>query len=289
MAFVVAEVGCNHKGDMAIARQMIETAARVCGAAVVKFQKRDLRSLLTPAQYDAPHPDPRQAYGPSYGRHREALEFTLDDHRGLQAACTAAGVVYTSSVWDIVSAREIASLCPPFIKVPSAANLNWPMLSALLEAHPGEIHLSLGMTTRDEEDAILAFFEARGRAGDLVIYACTSAYPTSAEQICLGEITRLRSRFAGRVKAIGFSGHHLGTAPDIAALALGATWFERHFTLDRSWKGTDHAISLEPDGLRRLVQDLDEVSRALGSKPATMLETEQAQRRKQKWEPAEHG
>ena len=286
MPKVVAEIGCNHKGDIAVAKQMIASAAGFCGVDVVKFQKRDNHMLLSAAQYASPHPDSLHAYGTTYGAHREALEFNLDQHRELKAICESAGVAYCSSVWDANSAAEIVSLNPAMIKIPSASNLNWPMLAMLAERFGGEIHLSLGMTTRLEEAEIIRFFRERDRLGDLVLYACTSDYPVSFDDVCLGEITRLKDAYDGRVKAIGFSGHHLGIAVDMAALALGAEWFERHFTLDRTWKGTDHAASLEPDGLRRLSRDLNAVSRALREKPEPILECEQQQREKLKWDPS---
>jgi N-acetylneuraminate synthase len=289
MPKIIAEVCCNHRGNFDVARQMITTIVEFCKADVVKFQKRDIRTLLTPSEYAAPHPNPLHAYGASYGEHREALEFTIEQHRELQQICRAAGVEYASSVWDSVSARQIAALDPPFIKVPSASNLNWPMLDALTDCYGGEIHLSLGMTTHAEEDAVVSFFETRQRNRDLVLYACTSGYPVPFEDICLYEITRLREKFKGKVKAIGFSGHHLGIAADVAALALGAEWFERHFTLDRTWRGTDQAASLEPDGLRRLCRDLRAVSESLRFKSQEILDIERPQREKLKWEPSQHG
>lgn len=286
MPKIVAEIGCNHKGDMATARGMIESAAGFCRADVAKFQKRNNRLLLTPEQYGAPHPNPAHAYGDSYGAHRERLEFSLDQHRELQEICIQNNIEYCSSVWDAVSAREIASLAPRIIKVPSAINLNRAVLDILAKEFGGEIHLSLGMTTRAEEDEIVSFFEQCGRAGDLVLYACTSGYPVDFNDICLLEISRLRKKFGHLVRNIGFSGHHLGIAADIAALALGAEWIERHFTLDRTWKGTDHAASLEPDGLRRLCRDLRSVSMALRHKPEEILPVEREQRAKLKWESA---
>jgi N-acetylneuraminate synthase len=289
MPKIVAEVGCNHKGSLDVAREMIATAATFCKADIVKFQKRDNQSLLSPEQYAAPHPNLMHAYGATYGEHREALEFTLDQHRQLKDACERQGIEYSCSVWDPVSARQIASLRPRLLKVPSAANLNWPMLQAIAEDFAGEIHISLGMTTHAEEDEIVRFLERRGRARDIVLYACTSGYPVAFEDVCLHEITRLRQKFGMSVKAIGFSGHHLGIAADLAALALGAEWFERHFTLDRTWKGTDHAASLEPDGLRRLSRDLRGVSKALRFKSKEILDVEIPQREKLKWEPARDG
>jgi len=280
---IIAEVGCNHKGDLEIAKEHIRAAAIYAKADVVKFQKRNNRELLTPEQYAAPHPNAANSYGATYGEHREFLEFTVDQHRELKAECEANGIVYSTSVWDTTSAREIASLAPALIKVPSACNLHFEMLGVLADEYGGEVHLSFGMTTHDEEEAIVRFFEERGRARDLVIYSCTSGYPVAFEDICLGEIKRLKFAFGQRVKAVGFSGHHLGIAADVAALALGAEWVERHFTLDRTWKGTDHAASLEPDGLRRLCRDLRNVEKALASKATEVLPVEQVQRDKLKW------
>lgn len=279
---VVAEIGCNHKGDLDVARQMIETAARFAHADYVKFQKRCNRELLSPAEYAAPHPNPAMSYGASYGAHREFLEFDAGQHRQLQDWCRQYGIGYSTSVWDVTSAREMAALAPELLKVPSACNLNFALLDVLIGDYAGDIHLSLGMTTPDEQARIVEYCERAGAAGRVVLYACTSGYPVPFEQVCLLEITRLRTLFGGTVKAIGFSGHHLGIAVDIAAVALGADWLERHFTLDRTWKGTDHPASLEPDGLRRLVRDVHAVTRALSAKDRPILDIEIAQRRKLK-------
>ncbi|VUX45720.1 N-acetylneuraminate synthase [Candidatus Defluviicoccus seviourii] len=280
---VIAEIGCNHKGDMAIAKELIAVAATFCKADAVKFQKRCPRELLTAEQYSAPHPNPANSYGRTYGEHREFLEFDVNQHRQLQAWCREFGITYSTSVWDLTSAREITSLSPAFIKIPSASNLNFPMLGYLCDNYEGEIHFSVGMTTQDEEEQIVRFLEERGRAKDAVLYSCTSGYPVDFKDVCLGEILRLKETFGERVKDVGFSGHHLGIAVDIAAATLGARWIERHFTLDRTWKGTDHAASLEPDGLRRLTRDLHNVWQSLDYKMSDVLEVEKVQRAKLKW------
>lgn len=285
-AKVIAEIGCNHKGDMDVAREMIMIAATFCKVDVVKFQKRHPRELLTEEQYKAPHPNPMHAYGKTYGEHREFLELSVEQHRTLKAWCEEFGVQYSTSVWDLTSAREIVQLAPGLIKVPSACNLHFEMLGYLCEAYSGKIHLSFGMTTHAEEEQIVSFFEAKGRAKDVVIYSCTSGYPVAFEDICLCEITRLIKAYGGRVDEIGFSGHHLGIAADVAAMTLGATWIERHFTLDRTWKGTDHAASLEPDGMRRLTRDVHNIAKALASKNTELLPVESVQRAKLKWKKA---
>lgn len=285
---VIAEIGCNHKGDMEIAHRMIKllgcfkTLNPDSNIDIVKFQKRTNKELLTPEEYNAPHPHPENSYGATYGEHREFLEFNQDQHRQLKQWCEEEGLIYSTSTWDLTAAKEIVALNPELIKVPSASNLDFEMLGYLRDNYTGEIHLSFGMTTKEEEKKIVDFFKEKNRAKDLVIYACTSGYPVPFEDICLNEITRLKETFGNDVKAIGFSGHHLGIAVDIAALALGATYFERHFTLDRTWKGTDHAASLEPTGLQKLARDLRNVAKALTSKSEDILDIEKVQRKKLK-------
>ena len=295
---VIAEIGCNHKGNFDIALELIRVAAHVCNADVAKFQKRHNRELLSPAQYDAPHPVPANAYGPTYGAHREFLEFDTEQHRDLIAACRENGIAYSTSVWDLTSAREMAALEPPMLKIPSATNQHYELQSYLCEHFGGEINVSTGMSTGHEIADLIRFYEERGRARDLVVYSCTSGYPVAFEDVCLFEIRNLMERFGTRVKGIGFSGHHLGIAADVAALAVGRmmeaeawgkfTHIERHFTLDRTWKGTDHAASLEPDGLRRLCRDLEHVDAALVAKTQDILPVEQVQRDKLKWVQQKH-
>jgi len=285
---IIAEIGCNHKGDMEIAHKMIKLLGTFkllnenAYIDIVKFQKRTNKELLSPEEYNAPHPHPENSYGKTYGEHREFLEFDLEQNRQLKKWCEEEGLIYSTSTWDLTAAKEIVSLNPKMIKVPSASNLNFPMLQYLRDNYSGEVHLSFGMTDKDEERKIVEFFKEKNRAKDLVIYACTSGYPVPFEDICLNEITRLKETYGKDVKAIGFSGHHLGIAVDIAALALGATYFERHFTLDRTWKGTDHAASLEPQGLMKLARDLRQTALALTYKKTDVLDIEAVQRKKLK-------
>lgn len=281
--FVIAEAGCNHKGEMAIARELIATAALFCKADAIKFQKRHNRELLTPEQYNTPHPNPANSYGKTYGEHREYLEFTAEQHRQLKAWCKEFGIVYATSVWDLTSAKEIAALEPEFIKIPSACNNHFTMLQWLCDNYGGEIQLSFGMTSHKEEQQIVEIFMKNGRAKDLVLFACTSGYPVPYKDVCLLELRRLIDTFGSSVKKIGFSGHHLGTAVDIAAYTLGAEVIERHYTMDKTWKGTDHAASLEPDEFKRLVKELSDVQSALTYKSDEVLPIEQAQRDKLKY------
>ena len=280
--YVIAEIGCNHKGDIEIAKELIKIAKIFCNVDAVKFQKRNNIELLTEAQYNAPHPNASNSYGDTYGAHREFLEFDVNEHQELKDYCESIGITYSTSVWDTTSAKEIASLKPEFIKIPSACNNNFDMLGWLCDHFRGEIHISTGMTTKDETEILVNYFVEKGRNKDLVLYNCTSGYPVPFEDVCLLDITLLNQKYGDTVKHIGFSGHHLGIAVDIAAYTLGANIIERHYTIDRTWKGTDHAASLEPMGLRKLSRDLNAVYSALSFKSTDILPIEQVQRDKLK-------
>ncbi|MFD1163102.1 N-acetylneuraminate synthase family protein [Hwangdonia seohaensis] len=280
--YVIAEIGCNHKGDMEIAKELIKVAKIFCNVDAVKFQKRHNKELLTEAQYNQPHPNPANSYGDTYGAHREFLEFDVNQHKKLKAYCEDIDITYSTSVWDLTSAKEIASINPEFIKIPSACNNNAAMLNWLCENYKGEIHISTGMTTKDEIEALVNLFKKQNRNKDLVLYNCTSGYPVPFEDVCLLDINLLIDKYKNDVKHIGFSGHHLGIAVDVAAYTLGANIIERHYTIDRTWKGTDHAASLEPMGLRKLSRDLNAVYSALSFKTQDILPIEQVQRDKLK-------
>lgn len=280
---LVAEIGCNHKGDLNIAKEMIHMAKHFCQADVVKFQKRNNKELLTSEQYNAPHPVPENSYGSTYGQHREYLEFTVEQHRELKEFCESQGIIYSTSVWDLTSAREIAGLQPKMLKIPSASNNNYQMLEWLCDNYEGEIHISLGMTTREEENKMMEMLRRKKRISDVVLYACTSGYPVPFKDVAMLEVKRLYDTYAGEVKDIGFSGHHNGKSIDVAAYALGARVFERHYTLDRTWKGTDHAASLEPEGIRRLKLNLMYTYEAMKYKETEILPIEEVQRVKLKY------
>ena len=281
---LIAEVGCNHKGDFETAKNFIQVAADFCQLKYIKFQKRDNKSLLTTKEYNSPHPVPENSYGKTYGEHRDYLEFDVNHHKKLFNECLKKNMTYSSSVWDLNSAKDITSLNPEFIKVGSATNLNFDVLDYLCKNYKGKIHLSLGMTTKNEEEKIVNFFESKNKNKDLILYACTSAYPVDSANVCLLEIKRLveKYKFTKKVLDIGFSGHHNGIALDMAAYTLGANYIERHFTLDRTWKGTDHAASIEPDGMRRLKRNLEELYLALNYKNQEVLEIEKSTRKKLK-------
>lgn len=279
--YIIAEACCNHMGDFEIALKMIEVAAE-SNINAIKFQKRNPKECLSEEQYNAPHPCEMNSFGASYGLHREYLEFTIEQHKKLQEECKKRGIEYSASVWDLTSAKEVSTLNPTYIKIPSAANLNMKMLAWLCENYDGEIQISLGMTTRSEEKEIFDLFCKYGREKDLIFLSCTSGYPTASEEVCLLEISRLKELYGNQIKGVGFSGHQLSKNIDIAAYMLGAEYIERHFTLDRRWKGTDQSASLVAEDFVMLNEAFSDIVLALQYKECDMLPIEMEQRRKMK-------
>ena len=279
----IAEIGCNHKGDIELAFDLIKLA-KDCGAEIAKFQKRNNKELLSEDQYNAPHPNPINSYGNTYGEHREYLEFDVEQHKQIKEFCENLDIEYSTSVWDVTSAKEMSKLNPRMLKVPSASNTHFDMLEILRDEYKGEVHISFGMTTHEEEKKVIAFFNQNGISKErLIIYSCTSGYPVPFNDLCLLEIKRLQNDYNHIVKSIGFSGHHLGIAVDVAAYTLGAQYIERHFTKDRTWKGTDHAASLEPTGFKKLTRDLNATYESLQFKSSELLDIELPQREKLKF------
>lgn len=276
---IVAELCGNHQGDISIAKRMIRMAD-ICGVHVVKLQKRDIDSqaAMHPALYNAPHPNPTNAFGPTYLAHREALEFGLNEHAYLKKYIEEHDMVYSSSVWDLESAKEIVTLDPRLIKIPSACNTDWELCAYLRDQYNGDIHISLGMTTPGEMNQIKNFWV--NHWDRVVLYHCTSEYPLLPEDAYLLEIEHLYA--FSQAQEIGFSNHHCGISLDMAAQALGASWFEHHITLDRTWKGTDHIAALEFEGLRKLVRDLKEGYLALQYRKEEFSPRELEQREKLK-------
>ncbi len=282
---VIAEIGCNHMGKISIAKEFIDISKNFCDLKYVKFQKRHPKTLLSKKEYNAPHPVPENSFGKTYGKHREKLEFNITQHKYLKKYCESKKITYSTSVWDLKSAKEISKIKPKFIKIGSATNTNYEVLNYLLKNYHGKIHVSLGMTNQKEEEILIDLFFKYNRNKDLILYACTSAYPVETKDTCLLEVSRLVEKYKKKNLAmdIGFSGHHKGIALDIAAFALGANYIERHFTLDRTWKGTDHSASLEPDGIRKLKRNLEETHKALRFKNQEILEVEKSSRNKLKY------
>jgi N-acetylneuraminate synthase len=280
---VIAEIGCTHIRKMERAKSLIQLA-KLAGADTVKFQKRNPIESVPKELWDKPHPMEHFAYGKTYLEHRINLELDIDQHAELKAYCESIGINYSSSVWDMTSTKEIISLNPKSIKIPSPCNHRYDMLDYIFTHFNGEVHISTGMTTKEERDKLIIFLiEHRYyEKNHIVIYLCTSGYPVPFEQLYLLEIQKMSDEFGffKRPISTGFSNHGYGISADIAAYILGATYIERHFIDDRAFPHSDSAASLEPDGLRRLCRDLKAVQKALRHKPDNIDDIELEQRKK---------
>lgn len=256
--YVIAEIGHNHQGNVDICKQMFH-AAKEAGAHAVKLQKRDNRTLFTKEMYDKPYEN-RNSYGNTYGEHREALEFGKDEYAELKAYAKEIGVTFFSTAFDIPSADFLAEFDMPAYKIASADLKNVPLLKHVASIGKPMIISTGGATIEDVDRACNAIMPINSQ---LCILQCTAGYPPAWEEIDLRVIETYRNRYPSAV--IGLSSHDSGIALAVAAYALGSRVVEKHFTLNRASKGTDHAFSLEPVGLRKLVRDLQRTRVAMGT------------------------
>jgi N-acetylneuraminate synthase/sialic acid synthase len=264
---VVAEIGHNHQGDVEKCMRLI-SAAKEAGANSVKLQKRDNRSLYTQDFYNSPYTGPH-TFGATYGEHREFLEFDRFQYQDLKDFATDLDITFWATAFDIPSVDFLMNLGVPAIKIASG-DLRSHFLLEYASKQGVPIIFSTGGGNQSQVDS--AYEIVASNAPDVGILQCTAAYPAAYETLNLNVIPSFRERFGKAV--IGYSGHENGIAIAVAAYVLGAQIIEKHFTLDRTWKGTDHAFSLEPVGLRKMLRDLNRSKLALGSDVKLVSECE---------------
>jgi sialic acid synthase len=265
---LIAEIGACHIGSFDRAKKLIKLAAEN-GADIIKFQKRN-PILSTPADIaDKPHPMPYFSYGKTYLEHRLNLELDIECHIELKKYCESLNCKYSSSVWDMDSAKEICSINPCFIKIPSACNMHYKMIDYCIEKSEADVHISLGMLSLEDKKKVID----RYKSYKIIFYHTTSEYPCPFENLFLLEIKKLLDMGL----RVGFSNHGYGIAADISAFTLGAKYIERHFIDDRAFRHTDAAASLEPAGLKTLKRDLLNVHKALTYKYDHVTEQESLQ------------
>jgi sialic acid synthase len=251
--YVIAEIGHNHQGDLQLCKRMFD-AAKEAGADAVKLQKRDNKTLYSEAFYNSPY-NSENAYGATYGLHREALEFNRTQYVILQDHAEKLGISFFATAFDIPSADFLAELEMPAIKIASGDLKNLALLEYVSDL---DIPIILSTGGGTMEDCIAADEICQPDA----ILQCTSGYPARHEELNIGVIDTFLDAFPDSV--VGFSDHSNGIAMAPIAYALGARIIEKHFTLDRTLKGTDQPFSLEPAGLRKMVRDLRRTRLALG-------------------------
>ncbi|HWM32456.1 MAG TPA: N-acetylneuraminate synthase family protein [Methyloceanibacter sp.] len=257
--YVIAEIGNNHQGDLDKCKEMFKVAKQHCGVSAVKLQKRDNKSLFTRAMYNSEYHS-ENAFADTYGAHREKLEFGRDEYIELIAHAKEVGVTFFATAFDIPSADFLADLDMPAYKIASGDLTNTPLLKHVA-SFGKPIFVSTGGGTM--EDVRRAYELIMPINRQLCLMQCTAGYPPEWQELDIGVITTFRHAFPDAV--IGFSSHDSGIAMGPPAHVLGSRVIEKHFTLNRAMKGTDHAFSLEPTGLRKLVRDLKRTKLSLGT------------------------
>jgi N-acetylneuraminate synthase/sialic acid synthase len=255
---VIAEIGHNHQGSLEKARELFREA-KLAGAHAVKLQKRDNRGLYTRAAFNKPY-DNENSFGATYGEHREFLELGAKEYRALQVYAAELGVDFFATAFDLASADFLANLDVPAYKIASGDVKSTPLLEHVAAFGKPMIVSTGGALLEDVQRAYDTIMPINPQ---LAILQCTAGYPAAFEELDLRVIEQYQQLFPGAV--IGFSSHDNGIAMPVAAYVLGARIVEKHFTLNRAMKGTDHAFSLEPVGLRKMVRDLERTYKAMGN------------------------
>lgn len=271
--YVIAEIGHNHQGDLETALRMIKVAA-ACGVQAVKFQKRDNRSLYTKAMYSKTY-NSENSYGDTYGEHREFLEFGWDEYLVLKKCAEENNVEFMSTAFDFESVDFLERLGVTSYKVASGDLTNIPLLMHI--AKTGKpMFISTGASTHKEIS--IAYESVLKYNNNICLLHCTAGYPTEYHNLNLRVIETMKKNFTEAI--IGYSGHDNGILAAVIAYMLGAVVVEKHFTLNRAWKGTDHKFSLEPEGLRKQVRDLRRVDIAMGDGRKVLFDFEKDARMK---------
>jgi N-acetylneuraminate synthase len=260
--YVLAEIGINHNGDVQIAQKLIDVAA-FAGCEGVKFQKRTVDVVYTSEELAKPRESP---FGETNGDLKRALELGQAEYEQIDEYAKSKPIAWTASPWDEASVDFIDAFDPPFYKIASAS-LTDDALLCHIRSKGKPIVLSTGMSTLEQIDHAV---EVLGKQ-DLVLLHCCSSYPSQYTELNLRAIPALRERYG---VPIGYSGHETGIPSSVAAATLGACIVERHVTLDRSLWGSDHAASLEPNGIMRVVRDIRLVELALGDGVKSVLPSE---------------
>lgn len=255
--FIIAEIGHNHQGNLKVALDMIKIAAS-CGVDAVKFQKRDNKTLYTKAMYNKPY-DNEDSFGLTYGEHREFLEFGWEECVALKKCAEENNLEFICTAFDLNSVDFLEKLGVTSYKVASGDLTNTTLLEYIAKLNK-PIFLSTGASTLEEShiayDTICKYHDK------ICLLHTTCAYPTDYPDLNLMAIKTLNKEFPDTI--IGYSGHDNGILAAVIAYMLGATVVEKHFTINHSWKGTDHKFSLEPEGLRKQVRDLKRVDIMMG-------------------------
>ncbi len=268
-AYLIAEIGINHNGDLGVAKELMRVAASA-GCDAVKFQKRTPDLCVPEEQKSVPRETPWGMM--TYLDYKRRIEFGVDEYDAIDAFARELGITWFASPWDEPSVEFLARYDPSCLKIASASLTDDPLLVEVA-AQGTPVMLSTGMSTMAEIERAVALLPI----DRLLLAHATSTYPCPPEELNLRMIPVLAERFG---VPIGYSGHETGLQTTLAAVVLGATFVERHITLDHAMWGSDHAASVEPSGLQRLVRDVRVIESALGDGRKRVYDSEMGQRAK---------
>ena len=261
--YIIAEIGINHNGEIEIAKQLMDVAVET-GCDAVKFQKRTPEICVPEEQKSIPRETPWGSM--TYFEYKKRIEFEQKEFEQIDAYAKKIGIDWFASPWDVPSVDFLEGFDVPCQKIASACLTDSELLTAINKTKTTTI-LSTGMSSMQEIDKAVSLLNDV----PLAIAQATSTYPAEASELNLRAI----QTFAEKYKVpVGYSGHERGLQVTIAAVALGATFIERHITLDRSMWGTDHSASLEPEGLKKLVRDIRIIELALGDGKKKVYDSE---------------
>ncbi len=256
--YFIAEIGQNHQGQLSIAKKLVDSL-RDLPVSCIKTAKRDIDVCLTEEQKTMIYDNPN-SFGKTYYEHRKAMEFSKEDFIELKDYVEAAGLDFMSSFTDLNSLDFLVDIGVKSLKIASQRLTDITLLEETARTNLPVV-ISTGMSQLEDVDTavkILAHSEK-------YVLQCTSAYPCPDHELNLRVIPAYKERFGEMIDGVGFSGHHGGIAPDIAAYMLGARILERHYTLNRTMRGSDHAASLEKRGVEFILKYIDQIEAAMGS------------------------
>jgi N-acetylneuraminate synthase/sialic acid synthase len=272
--YFVAEIGANHCGNMKLAKDLIDMC-KLAGASAVKLQKRSNKNLFTKKMYNSIYYN-RNSYGPTYGKHRESLELTISHYKQLKKYAAKRKILLVCTPFDEKSLLELESINIQAYKIASADITNLPLISKVASTRKPTFMSTGASSMKDVELAYRTFTKVHN---NLCIMQCTSIYPPKYDQLNLNIINTYKEKFKNNI--IGLSSHESGIAMDLVAYVMGARVIEKHVTLNRAMKGTDHAFSLELVGLKKSIQYLTNAKKAFGSNIKKTLQDEKLLLKKQ--------
>lgn len=270
--FIIAEIGNNHNGKLELAFDLIKKAKEI-GVDAVKFQIKDIEIAFDKELLDKPYPG-KNSFGNTYREHKEALEFSEDQMKQIYEFAKKIGIICFSTPFDVNSVDMLEKLGNPIYKISSFHVTDFKLIEKISKLNK-PILMSTGMSTLDEIDKAVELI--RKHTDKIALFQCTSCYPTNDEDVNLNVIKTLENRYSCPV---GYSGHERGTTISVASVVMGACMIERHFTLDRTMKGPDHASSVEPNGMETIVKRANKLFNALGTFEKNVLDCELVNRKK---------